>query len=124
MNKSGYTVIELLIVICIFSVIYLFGVVKTSHAFNYDPHLVEYEEKINLIEKIAEVYANKNENLFEEKKVVYIYVSDLIEKEYLKANQDGDIKDPRNVTKTLNDLKIKLAKEKDDVKVSIVKLDL
>ncbi len=122
--KNGYTVVELLVVIAVFSVFYFWGVINTSHAFSYDKNQIAYEENINLIETMAKEYATYNEDLFEEKNTIYIYVDDLIENNYLKASSDGQIKDPRNINESLNHLKIKITKEDNAIIAKIVKLEI
>lgn len=122
MNKKGFTTVELLITIAIFSIIYFIGVYNVSHAFSYSPHEEEYQAKIHLIEKQAVEYAKQDKKFFEKKNTVYIYVEDLVKANYLAGDKEGDIMDPRNSTKSLNNLKIKLIKEKKEIKASIVQL--
>ena len=122
MNKKGFTTAELLITIAIFTVIYFIGVYNVSHAFSYSPQEEEYKAKIHLIEKQAIEYAKQDETFFDKKNTIYIYVEDLVKANYLASDKEGNIIDPRNSTKSLNNLKIKLIKEKKNIKASIVQL--
>ena len=121
-NKKGFTTVELLITIAIFTVIYFIGVYNVSHAFSYSPQEEEYKAKIHLIEKQAVEYAKQDKTFFDKKNTVYLYVEDLVQANYLSSDKEGDVIDPRNSTKSLNNLKIKLIKEKKSIKASIVQL--
>ncbi len=121
-DKKGFSTVELLITIAVFSVIYFIGVYNVSYAFSYTPTEAEYEAKVHLIEKQAVEYARVEDSLFEKKNTVYIYVEDLVTANLLVGDKEGDIKDPRNTTKSLNNLKIKIIKEDKNIKASIVEL--
>ncbi len=122
MKKNGFTTLELLMVVVVFSIIYFIGVSSITNIFSYNKEDVAYEEKLNLIKKQATTYAIMNEGFFEEKNIVYIYVKDLVEANYLATNEEGIVKDPRHINKNLNNLKIKIIKENDEIKANIVKL--
>ena len=122
MNKKRFTTVESLITIAIFTVIYFIGVYNVSHAFSYSPQEEEYKAKIHLIEKQAVEYAKQDKTFFDKKNTVYLYVEDLVQANYLSSDKEGDVIDPRNSTKSLNNLKIKLIKEKKSIKASIVQL--
>ena len=114
MNKSGYTIKETLIVIGIFSIFYLIGVISVSHAFKYDKLTEEYNSLINLMEVQAEIYAkDKDSELFKEGSEINIYANDLVKNNYFKADENGNIIDPRDTAKNLNDLKIIIIKNED-----------
>ena len=61
MNKKGYTLKELLVVIGVFSVIYLIGAISVSHAFKYDKIDAEYRSLLNILEVQAKNYAQDND---------------------------------------------------------------
>ncbi len=106
-NKKGYTVIELLIVMIVFGIITAAFVGATSYAFkdNTDEY---YKTRISNIESNAKRYAMTLEELKTEKSKI-ITVKDLLEEGYLTAdNNNGDVLDPRNSKATLNNVKIKL----------------
>ena len=75
-----------------------------------------------MIEKQAVEYAKQDKTFFDKKNTVYLYVEDLVQANYLSSDTEGDVIDPRNSTKSLNNLKIKLIKEKKSIKASIVQL--
>ncbi len=121
MNNKGFTTIELLVVLGIFSIVYFAGVVNFTYAFETDEIEVAYDHTINLIELQAKEYALNNQNIFETDTVVYVYVKDLIEYNYLAA-ENGIIIDPRETNKNLNDIKIKLEKNGENISSSIVEI--
>lgn len=122
LNNKGFTNIEIFTILLVFSVIYLVGIVNTSHAFSDETYQIAYDSKINLIKTQAQSYAFENIDLFKEKDVIYIYVTDLIDQGYITADEDGNVINPLEVGETLNNLKIKLVKKGDKVEVSFVTL--
>ena len=107
MNKKGYTVLELLIVIIVFGIITAVTLSATSYAFrdNTDEY---YESKVSDIESNARRYGSTLEELKTEGSKV-ITVKELVDAGYLSSdNKNGDIIDPRNEKKTMNNVKIKI----------------
>lgn len=121
MKRNGYTVIELVVVLAVFSVGYFAAAWIISGKVNVNFEELLYEEKISAIEKQASIYAMSEESLFEKEKVAYLTVGDLAEKNAIISNENGKVDDPRNDEKNLNDIKIKLTK--DDDKVTAVVLN-
>jgi prepilin-type N-terminal cleavage/methylation domain-containing protein len=119
MNKKGYTMPELLIVLLVFSIIYIVGVSKMSYAFSYDGNESTYESRINLIKVSAENYAKANAGLFKDTDNITIYAKDLIDNKYYQADEKGNIVDPRDTSKNLNDTKIKIVKNGEKYQASI-----
>lgn len=108
MNKNGYTVTEMLIVIIVLGVFTLGLIGATSYAFR-DKSNDYFEEKVLLIEKQASLYGGTLNNLKEEGNLI-ITVKDLVDNGYFVADKsNGDVTDPRNSKATLNGLKIKLS---------------
>ena len=103
MKKNGYTVIELVVVLAVFSVGYFAATWIISGKVNVN------------FEKQASIYAMTDESLFEKDKVAYLTVGDLVEKNAIISNENGKVNDPRNEEKDLNDIKIKLTKDNDKV---------
>lgn len=122
MNNKGYTTIEIFGVIAVFSAIYLFGMVNVSYAFSSDYELEYYEKTLNLIENQSLVYANLNEDLFEESDVIYLYVEDLIEMNLLTVDEDGNLANPTSKNETLNKMKIKVVLVDGEYVASIVEI--
>ncbi len=122
MKKNGFTTVELLIVIGIFTVIYAIGVINVTHAFEENPNQNEYNQVINLIEVQAQSYAQNNPEIFGESDVIYIYVSDLIEKSYIVPDENGNIKNPLEGSGTLNELKLKIEKKDNNYSASVVEI--
>lgn len=119
MKKNGYSAIELLIVIVILGVVTLGVVITSSNAFKDDKEAI-YEETTYLILHQAEEYG-KESPVLEQEHTQIITVRDLIESGlYVSVDKDGNVVDPRNSKATLNGLKIKLVKEGDEVKASLI----
>lgn len=120
MKKNGYTVIELVVVLAVFSIGYFVAVwvVSGKVAVNFEEEL--YKEKLDAIEKQASLYAISDESLFDKEMVAYVTVGDLVEKSAIIVNANGVVIDPRDEESSLNDIKIKLTKENDKVNVTIL----
>lgn len=119
MKKNGYTVMELLVVLIVLGVVTLGVLTTTSNAFK-DNSKDLYKEKTTLIEHQAVMYGKTLESLKEEGSLM-ITVSDLIEKEYLVADDsNGNVVDPRNSKATLNGLKIKLSYNDGNIVAEVV----
>lgn len=115
MKKNGYTTVELLVVLAIFSIGYFTATWVISGYFGGNFNQELYKEKISAIEKQASIYAQANEDLFAEEKTAYVTINDLVKQNAVIANEKGEVTDPRNSDNNLNDIKIKLTK--DDEKV-------
>ncbi len=122
MNNKGFTTIELLIVVLVFSLVYFVSVLNVTYAFETDTDEVAYNQVINLIEKQAESYAFDTEGFFAEDDTVYIYVKDLVEFNYFKADENGNVVNPSIPSKYLNDEKIKVEKIGEKIVATIVKI--
>lgn len=111
----------LLAVIIVFSIAYFAIANNVSHAFEYDEQANIYQSKIALIEKLSNLYAEKNMSLFDEKETVYITVQDLVNDNLLEADDNnGSVKDPTSEVKTLNDVKIRLTNKNGKVTVKVL----
>ncbi len=113
-NKNVYLYISILIIF-IFTIGYFLVISSYSHAFSDDVTISLYESKIKHITKIAELYGDKNKDLFKDKNSFYITVDDLITSGYLTADENGNIYNPDDKNKLLNDYKIRITLEKDKV---------
>ena len=117
MKKNGYTIVELVIVLALFTVGYFAIAVSVSQEFRINFKEELYEEKLNAIEKQASIYAMGDEGLFEESQTAYLTVGDLALKGVIISSKDNEVVDPRNDENSLNDVKIKLTK-KDDLVIA------
>ena len=77
MKKNGYTVVELAIVLGVFSVCYFAAtwIISSKLNVNYEEEM--YNQKIACIENNAVLYAKANDKLFEKDKTIYLTVDDL-----------------------------------------------
>ena len=85
MNKKGFTLVELLVVIVIIGVL---SVIIIPSVININKSINErlYEDKKEKIESAAQLYANNHEELFNGTSQVTIYVSDLVKSNYFTAD--------------------------------------
>ena len=120
-NKRGYTVIELIIVMILFGVVTAITISATSYAFK-DNSEEFYKARVNNIESNAKRYGMTLEEVKTEGSKIII-VNDLVEAGYLSADNDkGDIIDPRNSKATLNNVKIKITySEEKGYKATLIK---
>lgn len=121
MNRKGYTIIELIIVMIVFGVITAITISATSYAFK-DNSDEFYKVRVSNIESNAKRYAMTIDELKTEGSKV-ITVNDLVDNGYLSPDNDkGDVIDPRNSKATLNNVKIKLTyNEKSGYKAKVIK---
>ena len=121
MNRKGYTIVELIIVMIIFGIITAITIGTTSYAFK-DNSDEFYKVRVSNIESNAKRYAMTLEELKTDGSMV-ITVNDLVNEGYISPDNDkGDVIDPRNSKATLNNVKIKLTyNEKDGYKATIIK---
>lgn len=120
MRKNGYTVVELLVVIAVFGVIYFIAANKVSYAFDYNYEEELYKQTLSSIEKGARIYGENNLKLFEEEKDIYVTVEDLAKEGFILNNTEASVSDPRDEKKTLNDLKVKITYENDGVSAKVL----
>jgi len=121
MNKKGSTVIEMLIVVAAFTIVYLIGMVYVSHSIPNVDSDSSYKNKIVIIEAAAKQYAEDNDGIVfpDGKNKTTIYVKELIKNNYLAANENGDLEDPRDINKNLNDLKITITKSNNKIEAKV-----
>lgn len=89
MNKKGYTMPELLIVLGVVSLIAIISIVKVSYAFsdiNNEEEIKKIEE--NVITKAGIAYANTRVDELKESKVIYVSGTDLIESKFLLDEEE------------------------------------
>ena len=120
MNNRGYTGVELLVVIGLFSIGYFLVANKLSYNFDVSYEEDLYELKINSIETQAGLYGETNQALFSEGNEVYMTVEDLAYANAIISNSEGVVKDPRDENKTLNDLKVKIINDSDKVTAKVL----
>ncbi len=115
MKRNGYTAVELVIVLALFSIGYFSAtwIISGKLDVNYEQML--YEQKISAIEKQATIYASSNTNLFENDKTAYLTIDALAQESAIITDADGNVIDPRNNKNNLNNIKIKLTKKDDKI---------
>ncbi len=118
MNRNGYTIKQMLIVIIVLGVFTIGMLSFTSNAYK-DRSVNYYDETIHVIEKQAALYG---ESMPEREKqgTIMITMKDLIDKGYYVADGDGNVVDPRNTKSNLNDLKIKLTYNNGNIEAKVI----
>ena len=105
----------------VFTVGYFITINKVSYAFTDNAREDLYSLKIKLIEKSAKLYGENNMDLFKEKKSIYVKVSDLVEANYITADdEEGNVFDPSSEVKKLNDLKIRITNKNGKISAKAV----
>lgn len=94
MNKKGFTLVELLVVVVIIAVL---SIIIVPSVINVNKNINKrlLSEKIENIESSAILYANNNEEIFNGTDVVYIYVYELVDSNYMTVDvktNDGSCK--------------------------------
>ena len=119
-NKKGYSTVELIVVIAVFTVGYF--VVANMLSYNFDVNYEEdlYNLKIASIEEQAEVYASAHTELFTESKDIYMTVEELAENNVVVCTSEGVVADPRNSEETLNDLRVKITNDDDKITAQVL----
>ena len=107
-------------IIAIFTLFYFITVNKISYAFSNNGETEVYNTVIKLINSSAKLYANSESDLFKDEKTIYITVDELIEKGFLMTDYDDKLFDPRDNSKTLNDLKIRITKNGDEIVTKVL----
>ena len=80
-----------------------------------------YAVTINSIEKQSVVYGQNEKDLFKDKSSVYVTVEDLIKKGYYFADdEEGNVEDPRDTSKNLNDVKIKITNKNNKITAKVL----
>lgn len=120
MKKNGYTVIELVIVLGVFSVVYFTTAFIISKEFKGDYKEDMYNNKIAAIEKQAEIYAEGTKDIFKESETVYFTVEELAEKNVVISTKEGLVADPRDENENLNNLKVKVTLSGDKVSAKVL----
>ena len=84
LNKKGYTIPELLILLGVVSIVSLVVIVKTSYAFKEidNTKAIEKQDK-KYVDKCAELYSKKIADRIKQEKVVYLTADDLIKDNFL-----------------------------------------
>ena len=115
MNNKGYTFVELIIALGVFGIVFFAVAVSVSGTFDIDLKNDLYTMTIEAIEKQASIYGQINEDLFAEDDSVYLSITELAQANAIIASDgEGNVIDPRDNNKTINDLKVKITKEKDN----------
>lgn len=119
-NKKGYTAVELIIVIAVFTVGYFVtaNILSKDFDVNYEQDL--YEEKINAIETQAALYGETHTEIFTESSDVYMTVEELALANVIISTSEGVVADPRDSEETLNDLRVKITNSDDEVTAEVL----
>lgn len=114
MKKNGYTLVELLVVILLLGIATAIAVNKMSYAFdNNSEKLIKQENEYILAE--AKIYGETIKDEIKNKTSLTIKINDLVEKNYLKADDKrGNFFSATDKSKVLNNKKIILQIDKNN----------
>lgn len=120
MNKKGYAGIEMLIVLAIFTIGYF--VVANIISYNFDVNYEEdlYNLTISSIEEQAALYAQNNTDIFVESNDIYMTIEQLAAENAIISTSEGVVADPRDSSKTLNDIKVKITNNSDKIVAEVL----
>ncbi len=119
--KKNMNLYIFIAVMLIFTIGFFTAAFRSSFAFPTGKENTQYEQKILLIKKGAEVYAEEHPDIFTDKDAAYITVDELVKLGYLIAdNENGDVKDPSSEIKTLNDLRIRIKNDNGQITSKIL----
>ena len=108
MEKNGFTIYDILIVVAILAVSALIVIPKVSHALEVNDNKDEvYKEILENYLEIAEKYGNDKKETVKESDGMIISIDDLIKEGYLHTYQD-EIIDIRDNTTKMNNIKFSL----------------
>ena len=110
MNKKGYTMPELLVVLGFVTVIAIISIIKVSFAFSdiNNNEEIEKQEEL-LIEKASLWYAKTIENRIKDEKVVYVSGEELINSKFLTdENEYKNLKIKLYYNETNDEIKYEL----------------
>lgn len=107
--KSKYIYLYITIALVLaFTGFYFVTVNQISYSFS-DEEVDFYAAKIESLETIAKTYAEVNPDIFGEEDYVYFTVAELVEKGVIAPDDAaGNVLNPADDSKNLNDLKIKI----------------
>lgn len=115
---DGFT-ISIIGILVLFTITYFVLANKASYNFAKDFTTELYNLKIDAIKEQAKIYGENTTDLFKDKQTTYITVDDLAKIGYV-INNDGIVTDPRNENKNLNDVKLKLTYQNNQVEVKVL----
>lgn len=120
MNKKGYAGIEMIIVLALFTVGYF--VVANIISYNFDVNYEEdlYDLTISSIEKQAALYGENNTEIFAESNDVYMTIEQLAAANAIISTSEGVVADPRDDSKTLNDIRVKITNNDDEITAEVL----
>ena len=120
MNKKGYAGIEMIIVLALFTVGYF--VVANIISYNFDVNYEEdlYDLTISSIEKQAALYGENNTEIFAESNDVYMTIEQLAAANAIISTSEGVVADPRDDSKILNDIRVKITNNDDEITAEVL----
>ena len=120
MNKKGYAGIEMIIVLALFTVGYF--VVANIISYNFDVNYEEdlYDLTISSIEKQAALYGENNTEIFAESNDVYMTIEQLAAANAIISTSEGVVADPRDDSKILNDIRVKITNDDDEITAEVL----
>ena len=118
--KNGYTVVELVITLSVFTIVYFVAANVISYNFNVNYEQECYDLTISSIEKQTAIYAQYNADIFSDDDTAYMTVHELSLANAIVSSSEGTVMDPRDDDKNLDDLKVKITKNNDKIEAKVL----
>ena len=120
MKKNGYTVAELIIALVVFGAVYFTIMNHVSYAFSYNNSEELQNQFVEMVKKNVTLYASKNNDFFKDGDNKYMTLKDLADLKIINVNENGDVVDPNDKGKNINNVKVKISKKGKDIKVKVL----
>ena len=113
-------IIEFSIIMIVFGIIFFGFANKVSYAFNVDYEKESYNQLIDSIKNNTKIYAKNTKDFFKDDNDVYLTIKELADLNLVIKDENGNVTDPRNEEKNLNDVKVKISLNKDKIEVNVL----
>lgn len=119
--KKNLNLYAFIVVMILFTIGFFSTAFNSSYAFPTGNENDSYENRIHLIEKSAQLYAENNPDLFANTENIYVTVDELVDLGYIYPDDEtGAVKDPSSDVKVLNDLKIRVTKKGGEITTKVL----
>ena len=114
------SIIELTIIMVLFGIVFFNFANKASYAFSVDYEKESYNQLIDSIKNNTKIYAKNTKDFFKKDEDVYLTIKELANLNLVLADENGNVIDPRDENKTLNDVKVKITQNKGKIEVNVL----
>ena len=114
------SIIELTIIMAVFGVVFFSFANKASYAFSVDYEKESYNQLIDSIKNNTKIYAENTKDFFKDGEDVYLTVKELAALNLVIEDENGNVIDPRDDSKVLNDVKVKVSQKNNKIEVNVL----